>query len=145
MSEASVGPVSYQKEFAPFWRELAKHHLSFPYCASCDKFHWYPLKRCPFCLTEAIEWARISGDAQLYSWTIVHHRFDPDSGPDVPYIIALLEFPDAPGIRLVSNLLEVDAAELEVGMALVPSFKPRPGPTEAGTHPGLSFRPAIGR
>ena len=145
MTEVLLDTISHQPELAPFWRELEHHRLSFPHCARCDKFHWYPMKRCPTCLTEEIEWVPISGDARLYSWTTVHHRFDPTSGPEVPYIVALLEFPNAPGIRLISNVVDTDPIDLKIGMALIPCF----GPLEAGnsldSRVGLTFQPAIKR
>jgi len=34
----------------------------------------------------------------------------------VPYNVALIEFDDAPGVRLVSNVIDAAADELEVGM-----------------------------
>lgn len=129
-------------EFAPFWSELAEERLSFPYCSACARFHWYPLKRCPFCLGETLEWVSVSGDARLYSWTTVHHRFDTKGGPDIPYTVALVEFPDAPGIRLISNLIRIGSGDLHVGMVLTPCFDLVSGHADCQRGSRIRFRPA---
>ena len=114
-------------EFAPFWEALEQGRLSFPWCDACRRHHWYPLKRCPFCLAPVSRWRAVEGPGTLYTWTWVHHAFEPELREWVPYAVALVEFPDAPGIRLVTNLVGAEGQVLEVGMRVEPVFPGEPG------------------
>jgi uncharacterized OB-fold protein len=79
------------------------------------------MKACPHCRSRAISWQRIDGTGSLYSWTIVRHAFDPAYRDRLPYIVALVEFPDAVGVRLIANL-DADPNALAIGMAVKPRF-----------------------
>ena len=125
-------------EFRPYFDALARGILAFPRCGDCGRFHWYPMKLCPFCHRAGIGWVAVSGVASLFSWTIVRHDFDPAAieryGLRAPYIVALLEFADAPGVRLISNLVEADPDALAIGMAVQALFPAHDG--------RVLFRPA---
>ncbi|MGF7158697.1 hypothetical protein FHS85_000307 [Rhodoligotrophos appendicifer] len=109
-------------EFDDFFQAARSGSLAFPHCKSCGQFHWYPMKRCPHCRSEDLEWVPSKGQGTLYSWTVVRHPFDEAMAGDLPYIVALIEFPDAPGIRLVSNLVDVDVDDIKMGMELSPVY-----------------------
>jgi len=109
-------------EFAGFFDNARAGRLAFPHCPDCGKFHWYPMPRCPHCLGRAIEWRRIDGTGEIFSFTRVMHPFDKARAHRLPYIVALVIFSDAPGIRLVTNIVSDGAAELRIGMAVTPLF-----------------------
>ena len=52
----------------------------------------------------------------MFSYTIVHHAAVPPLAAEVPYNIVVVELDDAPGARLISNVLDVDPADVAVGM-----------------------------
>lgn len=127
----------HHREFEAFFDAARNGRLSFPHCRSCQRFHWYPMKLCPHCRSDAIKFAPVSGRGTVYSWTVVRHSFDDTRVPSLPYIVALVEFPDAPGIRFVTNLIDVDPAALSIGMNVRPVY-PR-----ADEEPAfVRFRPA---
>jgi len=103
-------------EYVPFFDHAERGVLAFPYCPACSRFHWYPMKRCPHCQADAIEWRPVDGRGRLYSWTDVRHPFG--MRPKPPYIVALVEFDDAPGVRLITNLRAVSEATLRIGAAV---------------------------
>lgn len=109
-----------QAEFRPFFAGLARGQLAFPRCADCGRFHWYPMQLCPFCRGASIAWEAVSGVGRVFSWTVVRHDFDPAFR--APYIVALLEFADAPGVRLITNLVEIEVEDLAIGMAVAAVF-----------------------
>lgn len=111
--------------FSPYFASLADGHLSFPHCDDCGQFHWYPMRLCPHCRSSCIVWRPIAGDATVYSWTTVHHAFDPSFDLSPPYVVALLEFADAPGVRLVTNIAGPDLTRLHVGARVIPQFPDR--------------------
>ncbi|HEX2891796.1 Zn-ribbon domain-containing OB-fold protein [Vineibacter terrae] len=117
----SDAPSTLAPEFAGFFAALQERALAFPCCDACGHFHWYPMKACPHCRSSAISWRRIAGTGSLYSWTTVRHAFDPAWRDRLPYIVALVEFPDAPGVRLIANVA-ADPEALAIGMAVTPRF-----------------------
>lgn len=124
-------------EFAGFFAALQRQALAFPHCPDCDRFHWYPMKRCPHCGSQAVEWREVRGEGEVFSWTAVRHAFDPAYADRLPYVVALVEFPDAPGVRLVTNIA-ADPDSLRIGMKVRPNF------AAAATPDTIAFQPADG-
>lgn len=50
----------------------------------------------------------------MFSYTVVTHAVHAALVQSVPFNVILVEFPDAPGVRLVSNLIDTAPEELEV-------------------------------
>jgi len=111
--EARFGP-----EFRGFWDDVRQGRLSFPRCRACGKRHWYPMKRCPHCQAADIAWQPVSGRATLYTWSVVRHPFTEDLKARVPVTIGLVEFADAPGVRLITELIDLKPEEIRIGMQL---------------------------
>ncbi len=130
-SEQKIPP-----EFVPHFTGLTEGQVRFPKCRECGKFHWYPMPLCPHCRSASIEWTATSGHASLYSWTVVRHAFSPSLRDQIPYVVALVTFDDAPGVRLITNLLDVSPPELQCDMLLKPEFQ-----YKTGESPSVKFRP----
>lgn len=131
--------AAHPPEFRGFFENLRLGSLSFPHCPDCGSFHWYPMKRCPHCRGGRWSYRTVAGPGTLYSWTSVHRAFSPDFTDAVPYVVALVEFPDAPGVRLVANIPYEEVDTLRVGMAVEPCID-----RDAAT-PTFRFRPARDR
>jgi uncharacterized OB-fold protein len=109
-------------EFSGFFENAQAGRLCFPRCGACGAFHWYPMPRCPRCRGKDWCWQEISGVGQIHSFTNVEHAFDKERAQDLPYIVALITFKDAPGVRLISNIVDEDAANLKIGQSVYPVF-----------------------
>lgn len=129
-------PHPQSPEFLPFWRHVAEGRLCFPMCRSCGRRHWYPLPRCPHCFGADIGWQPAGPDGTLFSWTVVHHVFAPEFAGKVPYIVGLIAFADAPGIRLITEVRGPTEDSLRIDMPMQAVFTRRPGAE------GLHFVPA---
>ena len=72
---------------------------------------------CPQC--GSVDWdvQELSGRGTLYSWIVSHH---PNETDEATRVVALVELDE--GIRLVSNLQDVDPALVENGMAVTVTF-----------------------
>ena len=116
-------------EFRPFFDALSVGRISFPRCAACSRFHWYPMHSCPHCGGGPIQWSNIDGSGTLYSWTTVYHGFAADPPRSLPYIVGLVEFADAPGVRLITNIVGTSSDRLFENMPLVPVISSTPPPT----------------
>ncbi len=118
-----------------FWEACRRRELCFQRCADCGAFRHPPLGGCPHCASDAAEWVPVRGPARVFSYTVVHHAAVPQLAGDVPYNVVVVEFDDAPGARLISNLEGV--GEIRIGMELelcwdevdpevvLPRFRPR--------------------
>jgi uncharacterized OB-fold protein len=101
---------------APFWEACKRRELRLQRCHACGRFRQPPLPGCPHCGSTEVEWRRSNGRGRVFSYTIVHHAAIPSLKQCVPYNVIVVELDDAPGARLISNLLDARPDEIEVGM-----------------------------
>ena len=115
-------------ETKPFWDFCAKRELRFQKCDGCGAFRFPPLTGCRHCGATEAEWVRVSGRGRVFSYTIAVNPALPNLRDDVPYNVVVVEFDDAPGARLVSNVLDVAPEDVHVGMEVDLVFdEPKPG------------------
>jgi uncharacterized OB-fold protein len=103
---------------APFWAAAAEHRLLCQRCADCGTRRMPPGPVCAVCQSTASAWDELSGRATLYTYTVVRHALMPEMAGHLPHVIAAVELDDAPGIRLVSNVVEVNVEDLAIGLPL---------------------------
>ncbi len=99
-----------------FWKGGAEEELRFQRCRDCQTYIHPPAPVCPGCLSAAIGVEAVSGRATLMTYTVNHHPWIP--GFDPPYIIAIVEIVEQPGLRLTTNLVQCEESDLEIGMTL---------------------------
>ena len=126
-------PSGYPEEFE---QGLRSKELRLPYCGTCRRFHWYPMSRCPHCLSGNIAWRGPGGVATVFTCSTVSHAFHPDWEESVPYTVVLVEYSGAPGVRLVAQLLEENPGGATIGALVEPVF------LESNSIPRLAFRAA---
>jgi hypothetical protein len=99
-----------------FWDRCKRHVLAFQRCANCRTFRHPPVDVCYACRSADTEWVAVSGAGTVYSYTIVTHAVHPGLVLSVPFNVVLVEFPDAPGMRLISNVVDATPEQLSVGL-----------------------------
>lgn len=105
----------------PFWKAAAQRRLVVARCADCGTHRMPPSPFCPQCQSSAMEWPELSGRGVLYSYAIVH------GFPGLPHILlvpAVVDLPDAPGARLVSNVVGIAPEDVHIGMELTVDYQP---------------------
>jgi len=105
----------------PFWRAAQEERLVAPRCAACGAFRMPPTPFCPGCQSTEIDWVELSGRGIVFSFTVV--RGFPGL-PDITLVPVIVDLPDAPGARLISNVVDVDPDEVYIGMELRVDFSP---------------------
>ena len=100
----------------PFWRSIGEGKLRLQRCAKCGCFRHPPQPICARCASFEDEWVEASGEATLYSFTIVHHPVHPAVETWVPYATGLVEL--AEGVRMVSLIKGVPLDQIVIGMKL---------------------------
>jgi uncharacterized OB-fold protein len=105
----------------PFWVAAKDKRLVAPQCGDCGTFRLPPTPFCPSCQSKAVNWIELSGAATVYSFAVVHGF---PGLPDLTLVPAVLDLPDAPGARLVSNVVDVAPDEVKIGTRLQVDFTP---------------------
>ncbi len=105
-------------EHLAFWRHCAQGELRFQRCDGCAVWRHPPSPLCPRCGSTQARWALASNDAELFSYTVVHHAASAALQHAVPYNIAIVAFPSLGMLRLVSNVIDATPEQLRIGMAL---------------------------
>jgi uncharacterized OB-fold protein len=65
-----------------------------------------------------MEWVTVSGRALLYTYTVVRHAPVPALAGTVPYVLAVVRLPDAGNVKLITNVVDCDAADLSIDQEL---------------------------
>ncbi|MGC7101459.1 thiolase C-terminal domain-containing protein [Amycolatopsis lurida] len=111
--------VTADNEF--FWTSGADGRLRFRACAPCVALVHPPQPVCRHCRGRQLETREVSGFATLAGFT-VNHRFSLPGLP-APYVVAQVAIEEDPRVRLTTNIVECDPAELELGMRLEVVFE----------------------
>ncbi|RTZ41490.1 DNA-binding protein [Candidimonas sp. SYP-B2681] len=112
-----------------FWTKACEKRLVIKHCTSCDKSHWYPRPRCPFCLRDNTIWKEASGTGAIYSYSVMRRAVK-------PYIVAFVTLDEGPSV--LTNIVDCDPTRIYIGMRVVVTFRHPKG--ESAAIP--VFRPA---
>lgn len=74
-----------------------------------------------------MDWVPVAGIGTIHSWTTVRRAATRGFEAEVPYVVAIVELDDEPGVRFLGNLLISDSEFLEVGMSVEVEFTVRAG------------------
>jgi uncharacterized OB-fold protein len=122
---------------APFWTSGADGVLRILRCGGCGRYQHPPLPLCPACHSADMSWQPVSGNGVIWSWTINRYQWVPSMPP--PYVVAEVELAEQPGLRLQTNIVGADPADIRIGMAVTVCF------TRSGEAYIPLFRPATPR
>jgi uncharacterized OB-fold protein len=103
-----------------FWTSGADGHLRFLRCLHCSYFVHPPAPRCPECLSEGVAPHVVSGRATVVAHTVNIHQWIPGSEP---YVIGLVAIEEQESVRLTTNLVDVEPADIETGMPVEVVFE----------------------
>jgi uncharacterized OB-fold protein len=105
----------------PFWQAAKDRRLAAPRCGACGHFRLPPTPYCPECQSPKVDWVDLSGRATVYSFAVVHGF---PGLPDITLVPVVVDLPDAPGARLVSNVIGIEPDAVAIGMELEVDFHP---------------------
>lgn len=105
----------------PFWDATREHRLSIPKCQTCGEYHFYPRELCPHCHSDDLEWTDVSGNGEIYSFTIARKPAGLVYAEDVPYIIAMIALDEGP--RMLTNLVVDDVEAVQIGDRVAVKFE----------------------
>ena len=95
-----------------FWEGWRKGELRVQKCSRCSHIrHLSPA--CPQCLKAEHEWVAASGRGTVYSWIVVHQRYNRAFEEDLPYNVTIVELDEGP--RMVTSLVDVENQDIKAG------------------------------
>ena len=132
-----------------FWAGGADGALHILRCQDCHFWIHPPQTTCPTCGSAEVAAEPTSGLGTVFTFTVNRHPYNP--AVPVPYVIAIVELEDQPGLRFTTNLVHIDPETVEVGMPVrvaferhdeifVPVFVPRSDPETPAPAPSQGTR-----
>jgi uncharacterized OB-fold protein len=103
-----------------FWTGGETGRLLVTHCDDCGFWTHPPVPRCPSCYGENVAPAPVSGRGRVYSYTINRQQWSP--GLEVPYVIAIVELDEQPGLRLLTNIVGCPVDEVAIEMPVAVEF-----------------------
>jgi uncharacterized OB-fold protein len=110
-------------ENGAFWTGGRNGELLIVRCSACGYYVHPPSPRCPQCLSDQVEPSSVSGRGTVYSYTINRQAWVP--GLEVPFVIAIVELDEQPGLRLMTNIVDCPPEDVEIGMPVEVAFVER--------------------
>lgn len=101
-----------------FWDGVKNGNLVFQRCKECGARVHPPRPICPSCRSLEKEWAPSSGKGIIHSWVV--YREAPHPGFVAPYAVVLVELEE--GVRLISNVVDMELDEIQIGMPVEAVF-----------------------
>ena len=108
------GPAAF------FWTSGADGRLRFLRCSACSYFIHPPVPYCPQCGGRRAAPEVVAGRGKLYSYSVNHQPWD---GIGEVYIICVVAMDEQPDLRLLTNLVDVTAADVRIGMPVEVVFE----------------------
>lgn len=110
------GPSSTHALVAPFWAAAREQRLVLPFDPATGQACWYPRED-----GTAWEWREVPGMATLHAFSVVRGPINPLFDP--PYAPGLVDLDAAPGVRLVTQIVDCGFDAIRCGMALEVCFR----------------------
>jgi acetyl-CoA acetyltransferase/uncharacterized OB-fold protein len=136
-----------------FWEGGARGELCFLCCEACSYYVHPPAPVCPECLGRELAPRAVSGRGVVHAYTVNHQPWIP--GFDPPYVVAIVEIDEQPGLRLTTNVTGCEIDAVSIGMPVevrfeeiaddvyLPLFEPAadsPPPGSAASQPSAPAR-----
>ena len=106
-----------------YWEAAKRHELVVQRCNKCAGFQWGPEWLCHRCHSFELGWHKLSSRGVVYSWERVWHPVHPALKEACPYLVVLVELPEAGNVRMVGNLLGDPMQDVAIGMEVEAVFE----------------------
>lgn len=103
-----------------FWQGGESGRLMIHRCRECARWFHPPAPVCPRCRSRAVGPEQVSGNGTVYSFTINRQAWDASVGE--PYVVAVIELVEQPGLRFVSNVVGCAPEAVRIDMPVSVTF-----------------------
>ena len=109
--------------YGPYWQGTRDGVLKVQRNPATGVYQWPPQWIAHDTQTFDLDWVEVAPKAVIYSWTRAWHPIHPALAQAGPYIIVIVELPQAGGIRMLGNLLGDPRQEVEIGASVEAVFE----------------------
>ncbi|WP_068178553.1 Zn-ribbon domain-containing OB-fold protein [Mycobacterium sp. UM_CSW] len=110
MANRLAPSISPDTEF--FWSGLKEHKLLIQQCADCKTLRVPPRPMCGHC--QSLNWGSVESTGRGVVYSFIMPKYPPLPFLQYPYVVALIELDE--GVRIVSNLCDIEPEAIEVGL-----------------------------
>ena len=104
-----------------FWQGGQSGRLMVQHCQGCTRWFHPPAPMCPRCGALEVAPRAVSGRGQVASFTINRQAWTPELTE--PYVVAIIELDDQPGLRLLSNVVGCAPEDVRIGQSVRVRFE----------------------
>ncbi len=79
----------------PFWQACEEGRFLLHRCDLCRRHYW-PASRCIEHGDRAMQWVEATGRGKVYTYTVMHRAYTPDTRDKVPFAIAVVKLEEGP-------------------------------------------------
>lgn len=108
----------------PYWEGTRRGELWIQRCKACGSWQWGPEWICHECRSFDLDWVQVEGKGRIYSWERVWHPVHPALKGHGPYVVVLVELPEAGNVRMIGNLVGDPQQEVVIGTPVEAVFEP---------------------
>ena len=107
----------------PFWHGLRDGRLRVQRNPRTGVYQWPPQWIAHDTRTFDLDWVDVEPRGLIYSWTRVWHPVHPALKDACPYVVVVVELPQAGSVRMLGNLLGDPLADVVIGTPVEAVFE----------------------
>jgi len=116
----AIGPDGLGAEF---WDAARRHELVVQRCGACATYQWGPELICNACHSFDLAYEVVEPRGRIYSWERAWYPVHPALKEATPYLVVLVELPQAGNVRMVGNLLGEPQQHVVIGSEVEAVFE----------------------
>jgi len=101
-------------DMKPFFDGAKRHELLVQRCGQCGTYRFPAREICSQCLSRDVEWVRVSGEGEIFSYNVMHQVYHPGFADEVPYAVVVVKLKE--GAKMNSNLTGMPPHNIRIGM-----------------------------
>jgi uncharacterized OB-fold protein len=113
MPEFKNQPPSITASNRPFWEAARRNELVVYGCQHCGALY-SQVTDCITCDSPRMEWIKVSGKGQVFTFCVYRQAFHPAWQEDVPYNVAYVKLDEGP--LLITNIVGCSDDDIRIGM-----------------------------
>lgn len=104
-----------------YWEGAGRGEIVLQRCGTCGTVQHKPRGLCVGCMDDAaLEHFVASGRGTVYTFTVTNQNQAKGFAEACPYVMAYVDLEE--GVRVLTNIVDCDPADVEIGMAVTASF-----------------------
>lgn len=103
-----------------YWHSGADGKLRICHCQDCGQYVHPPQPSCPECYGMNMKFDPVSGKGTIFTYTINRYNWFPNM--PAPYVIADVELVEQEGLKILTNIVDIDPSKVKIGMSVSVQF-----------------------